>query len=324
MKLRSLHITVSLLLVLGTGCDPYADLPQQSDLDSWELFNTSKGLVSDSITCIIADQNGDIWAGTPDKGLMHFDGNSWTSYTTAHGLPDIAVTALLDYGGQIWAGTFQGLSLMQNGAFTEYMLLEDLYITDLAYDYNSDIWVGTYQAGIIHLKGGSDFDQYFKDEPGRNRVNSIDVWYDNSVWAGTNAGLYNITGNGKYDFYTSETGLISDTVTAVYSDGYDFVWIGDYYSDRILRVDYEVREMSLFNGSTLVAVNSIIEDFRGNVWFATIGSGVSMYDGVTMHAYGVSDGLPSIHIVDMAVDPDGSIWFASLADGIVKYTPGGF
>ena len=65
--------------------------------------------------------NGDVWAGTWGAGLSRFDGETWTTFTVADGLPSNHVFALhTDAAGRLWIGTNQGLAIRDGGAFTLY------------------------------------------------------------------------------------------------------------------------------------------------------------------------------------------------------------
>lgn len=323
---RKYYFYIFISIVIGfAACDSYNDLPQEGDLDSWELFNTSNGLISDSIYCLDAGLSGYIWAGTWDKGVMMYDGNSWINYTTLNNLPSNSISAIQeDYWGGLWVGTPLGLSYFDGQKFADYKLFGSMWITDIYPSITGDMLIGTKYGGLIRLTGGSNFEQLFSDSiPGQYTVNSIGELSDETVIVGTNAGLY-IIDHVSTDFYTSSEGLLSDSVTSVFCDGFGDVWIGDYYSDIITRLDGDVSKISLFNGSKKVAVNVITEDYMSNIWIGTIGAGVVKYDGVSMRAYGVSDGLPGISIPDIDIDVDGSVWFGSIANGISKYTPGGF
>ena len=58
----------------------------------------------------VPDGEGGVWIGTLGSGLVHFRDGVFRRVTTAHGLPDDAVSQVLDDGrGFLWLGTFGGL-----------------------------------------------------------------------------------------------------------------------------------------------------------------------------------------------------------------------
>jgi signal transduction histidine kinase len=64
----------------------------------------------------IDSHHGTTWFGTPD-GVSRRAGAEWRSYRTRHGLPSNEVTALLvDFDGNVWAGTSAGLAVLRPAA----------------------------------------------------------------------------------------------------------------------------------------------------------------------------------------------------------------
>jgi ligand-binding sensor domain-containing protein len=59
-----------------------------------------------TVTALLADTGGGLWIGTVKRGLMRYDGGTWSLWGVAEGLPHPQVTALMrDQGGRVWAGT---------------------------------------------------------------------------------------------------------------------------------------------------------------------------------------------------------------------------
>jgi ligand-binding sensor domain-containing protein len=59
---------------------------------------------------LLPDGDGGVWIGTLGSGLVHFRDGVFRRVTTAHGLPDDAVSQILDDGrGHLWLGTFSGV-----------------------------------------------------------------------------------------------------------------------------------------------------------------------------------------------------------------------
>jgi len=63
---------------------------------------------------------------------------------------------------------------------------------------------------------------------------------------------------------------------------------------------------------------SVLEDSRGNFWFASIGSGVYYYDGKSFKNFTTKDGLTNDSVTNIYEDATGTIWFGTL-DGISRY-----
>lgn len=108
------------------------------------------------IIALAIDQNGQPWAGTWGGGLSHFDGKSWTTYTTADGLPGNHVFSLhMDRNGQLWIGTNKGLAQWQNGKFGNVLTSADGLVADNVFSMASmpdgGKWIGSY-GGVSYLR----------------------------------------------------------------------------------------------------------------------------------------------------------------------------
>ena len=65
-------------------------------------------------------------------------------------------------------------------------------------------------------------------------------------------------------------------------------------------------------------VNSIIQDKKGYIWFATWG-GATRYDGKNFAYYTIEDGLANNGVLSMMEDREGNLWFATF-NGVSKLT----
>jgi ligand-binding sensor domain-containing protein len=65
---------------------------------------------------------------------------------------------------------------------------------------------------------------------------------------------------------------------------------------------------------------SVLEDSKGNFWFASIGSGVYYYDGKSFQNFTTMDGLASDRVGSIYEDKAGYIWFGT-ENGASRYEP---
>lgn len=74
------------------------------------IYNTSTGLSSNFITCLYNDNNGKLWIGTGDGGLIRYKDKKFTNYTTQIGLFDDVIFQILDdHQGRLWMGCNKGV-----------------------------------------------------------------------------------------------------------------------------------------------------------------------------------------------------------------------
>lgn len=56
---------------------------------------------------------------------------------------------------------------------------------------------------------------------------------------------------------------------------------------------------------------SVLEDYQGNFWFGSIGSGVYYYNGVSFRNYTTNEGLANDNVLYVYEDKSGRVWFAT-------------
>ena len=107
------------------------------------------------IVAINADPDGSVWVGTWGGGLAHFDGKSFTNYTTKDGLPGNHVFMLhRTPSGDFWIGTNAGMARMKGGKFETTINTNDGLFANTVFsmDTSSDgtMWVGSF-GGVSRL-----------------------------------------------------------------------------------------------------------------------------------------------------------------------------
>ena len=64
---------------------------------------------------------------------------------------------------------------------------------------------------------------------------------------------------------------------------------------------------------------SILQDKVGNIWFGTVGGGISKFDGKHFTNYTAAQGFAGNAVTSMIQDKNGNIWFGTLGKGVNKY-----
>ncbi|NOY72730.1 MAG: regulator [Gammaproteobacteria bacterium] len=108
------------------------------------------------IISLEVDASGDVWAGTWGGGLAHFDGNKWTNFTTADGLPGNHIFMLyMDTSDTLWVGTSKGLARMdqEKNTFTNFTVRDGLFannVFSMADGVEDSIWIGSF-GGVARI-----------------------------------------------------------------------------------------------------------------------------------------------------------------------------
>jgi len=93
--------------------------------------------------------------------------------------------------------------------------------------------------------------------------------------------------------------------------------------------------VSCFDGESFIAyttdqglssndINTIHEDEKGILWFATWGRGVCSWDGKSFSSIGEKEGLSNNYIYPVCEDNNGNLWFGTMGGGVNCYLGGLF
>jgi ligand-binding sensor domain-containing protein len=241
-------------------------------------YTRSDGLVSDTITCLVVDQNGILWIGTKD-GISVLENAIWTTLTTADGLHSNDIRCLAnDHLNNIWIGTRNNRMLKYDGTgFTVYHVDpiasgegELGHIHTITCEPSGVIWVGSCISGLSRYDGAAWTDQ----------INGLNSFVESSVrteqgdiWIGHYTGAYQFS-NDTWTGFTKTEGLADDNITC------------------------------------------LAEDKQNNIWIGTL-NGLSKYDGNEWVNHTTDDGLPCNCITALACDQNGDMWIGT-SSGLLK------
>ena len=117
------------------------------------------------VVSLVVDQAGVVWAGTWGAGLSRFDGENWTSFTKADGLPGNHVFALSIEADRLWVGANQGLASFDGEVFDDHSDVANLNVAGVfAIEIGEGAaWVGGYGGASWYPQG---FQSLLRDRKG--------------------------------------------------------------------------------------------------------------------------------------------------------------
>lgn len=159
-------------------------------------FNTKYNQVKH----FLKDDEGNLWIAVSNQGIMKYSADTLITYTVKDGLISSRVASLdLDHAGNLWIGTFNGLSRFDGESFTNYSTENGLH-SNLCYSLivgpNGNLWAGL-DKGLDCLNldenGNVTGIQHFGPEEGfigyENNQNSIFLDDKDHIWFGTIEGV---------------------------------------------------------------------------------------------------------------------------------------
>jgi len=279
-------------------------------------FTNKNGLLSNDVTSIEIDSNGNKWVGTHGGGLVLIGGGEKGEIKRIFNAPLLAdpfvYKTVFDIEGKLWVATWKGVNLYDGKVwkkFTKQDGLADDWVYSLGIDPQGTLWFGT-EGGVnsfdgkrwetfthkdglgADLKDIPDFEKivntshHHASTPGKqaegynpNYVLSLAIDKAGVKWFGTwGAGLSRFDGHGWKNF-TAKDGLPGNFIADILVDSDNGLWIGTEGG------------IGYFNGSEWInytrnegliddSVFTIARDKNGSKWFGTL-DGISKLEGLT-------------------------------------------
>lgn len=279
------------------------------------------GLISNNITSAIQSSDGFMWI-TTYNGIMRFDGKRIMVYDRSN-VPFLSTDAFYrayeDTRGRLWfASQGSGIVLYENKRFRELKVatgptlpksVRSLLIRD------AHVWIGSNQEGLFRLDTANNLVPI--PHPQLNSIGILDLAQDSKgvLWIATDGnGLLSYDG-ATFKEYTTEDGLLSNTINSVAVTSTDEVYIGTtnglntLHNNRVGVIDFLKQ----------VPINDLNIDDTGKKWIATENglARISADDRITEFATRKS-GFPYTRLNAISRDAEGSVWISTGRDGLLQ------
>lgn len=228
------------------------------------------------IRVIYGTRDGAVWIGTDNSGLIKYQNNRFTRYTTKDGLSHNAIRALAE-------------------------------------DNDGSLWIGTRGGGLNRFKDGK-FTFYTQENClASNNVHAIYLDRENTLWIGTRQGM-NRFKDGKFTTYTVNDGLFSNFVYGFTEDNQGDLWmscskgvfrvkkqqLNDFAEGKISSIDSVAYGVEHGLCSTVAASGHQPASFKsgdGRIWFSLDG-GLSVVDPQKLLTNMIP---PPVHIEEVTI-----------------------
>ncbi len=262
---------------------------------SFTHFTEKEGLINNRVWSMLEDKSGNLWFGTDGGGVSKYDGNrveaieaaekrgeiipqrtqqglkrengklvkSFTHYFTEKEdrFYNIVRSILEDKSGNLWFGTYGGVSKYDGKSFTHFTEKEGLSnntVWSILEDKSGNLWFGTNGGGVSKYDG--------------NRVEAIEAAEKRGeiIPQRTQQGLKRVNGKlvKSFTHFTKKEGLSNNIVKSILEDKSGNLWFGT--DGGVSKYDgksftHFTEKEGLSNNSVL----SMLEDKSGNLWFGT-------------------------------------------------------
>lgn len=297
-------------------------------LEGVSIFNKDRFDPVEGIYAFTYDLSKDskdwIWAAT-DRGLALIKNKKLDYiYKKEDGLPTEKLRSVFpDSQKAVWIGTEDGdVIRFHKGKFSKMPEKANKKlgaVINIFEDRENNVWFGTEVTGTCIIREGTLF------QPGINtgNIRSITQKGDGSIWAATFGEGIKVLAKDGIRNYDTTSGLRTNSVTSVFADSQDRVWIGSRRNGVQVHIDNKIVDFASmidnFSVANPVSPTVFFEDSRGNIWVADRHSNKPVYvwkDG-QLDSYEIEKG--EISVLDIAENSKGEIFLVTIKSGVFKF-----
>ncbi|WP_224365002.1 two-component regulator propeller domain-containing protein [Hyalangium versicolor] len=258
----------------------------------------------------------------PDKSLVQFPHRVWQ---TTDGLPENAIEALAQTpDGYLWSGTWEGLVRFDGVHFTVFDLintpaLQGRTIRCLATDPAGTLWIGT-DVGLTRMSQGIFSAVNAAPEVPLRHLHALLPTRDGSLWIATDGhGLLRYS-EGRFQVWTTDTGLAHNRVGALVEDPKGRLWVGtpkglQFWDGTALQPGPSLPEQA--NASVL----SLAAEKDGTLWIGTEDGTVYQLRDQRLRPVPEAS-LPGSPVGALFVDRLNTLWVGSTGLGMLRLAQG--
>ena len=214
------------------------------------------------------------------------------------------------------------------------------FVRTIAQDAEGFMWFGSHEG--LHRFDGHQFISYYHDAKVTNSLSSdviSRILFDqqNRLWVGTTGGGLNLFRAPTQDFLhfsnvAPNLKLSNDVINAIFQDSKGKIWVGTEHGINIIsekedgwQVQTIVQQLGNTHSLTHNTVHDIIETKHQEVWVATNGGGISVFDlaGNFLRAIKIGDTGASLYtnkfINSLHYDGNETVWMGTTENGLLKY-----
>ena len=259
------------------------------------------------IVAITVTPEGGVRLATDRASIVWLDRAEQRVFTTADGLPNQTVHALIeDSEHTLWITYRNGsvARILADGTVLVFSEKDGLpggdFIGSLVIDEKGRLWFA--KNGQLGVFRDNVFETLLEIEVGPVRLTAA---RGGGVWVGCGLRLLRIDeGELLEDFGELKPRRAGTEISALVESRDGAVWIGTTFSGLYRHYD---RAFASIN-TTHQEILAVTEDREGNLWVGTGGGGLNQIRPRAMQLYTANDGLPFDSVQSLTEDTNGVIW----------------
>jgi len=271
-----------------------------------------------SISGLVVDDQGVLWAGTESAGVLRYHAGQLRSFGVYDGLASATVTAIaLDPLGRLLVATSGGGVALREGAlFTPLIRAVELPGPVVAIEAQGDrLWLATSKQ--LFVQQGGKLSAIATGSLPALHLRALSSGKDgDEMYVATDRGLFTLRDGGLVDPFAGQG---PKEILALQADAGGSLWLGTF--DSVWRSDPRQGRLERFSPPHPAAgavVASLLLDRRGNLWIGSLDAGLHQLRENPLQTWGRREGLAADLVTSVAEDEDGGIWMTSRQGGLAR------
>jgi hypothetical protein len=267
----------------------------------------------------LAGNEGDLWVGTQDQGVVHWQAGRAETFTEAQGLPDNQIFSIALRDDKAYAGTAVGIAEFEGGRFVR-VLAPGIFARTL-YAGGETLLAGGSADGLVEIDAAPKRLNGLL-RPSARTLSDVQLIFSESNPAGgkpADVSLYALTSGALYTkearhggwrrVLSPESTLLADSnISALALDSSKRLWVG--YFDRGLDLFApNLRSAVHMEDDNIFCVNRILPNAANGTVAVATANGLVLFDqlGRKQQVLGRADGLLADHVTDAALYGGGMV-----------------
>lgn len=256
----------------------------------------------------LAGDEGNLWVGTIDRGVLHWTAGQVEVIGPEDGLPDPQILSLAVTQDGVFVGTPMGVAEFRNGGF-QRVLASGFFARTLLIRKETLV-VGTLEEGQVEipLEARATRVPRPRGSPVPQQVERL-LENDGVLYALAEDGLYavdNRSGDWRHVLQAEDALLTDSNIAAVAVDATGKLWVG--YFDRGLDIiELNRQHATHVENEHVFCVNRIVPDPERGLTAVATANGLVFFDiaGQPRQVLGRAEGLIANHITDILLRSGG-------------------
>ncbi|MFQ5722884.1 MAG: hypothetical protein ACE5G6_00220 [Terriglobia bacterium] len=262
-------------------------------------------LLSEVHVTALAGDESNLWVGTLNQGVLHWQAGQVRRFGEEEGLPDRQVLSLAVAGENTYVGTPLGVAEFRGGRFRR--VLASGFFAQALLPREENLHIGTLDEGVVQVPLRVKPPPSLRPPGGLPpaRVQQL-LEVEGRVYALGEEGLYSLEdGEGGMRLIIQREGaLLADgNISALAVDAEGKLWVG--YFDRGLDIiDLGTHRARHVENDHVFCINRIVPDPDRRLTAVATANGLVLFDvtGAQRQVLGRSEGLIADHVTDVVLD----------------------